>query len=137
MGNNAASDLPSKDFVGNPRIVNGNGGTQAKVDMGAYEFIPVVLAPKSLAFGIVPVGSTTNKIVKLTNAQNKVLNLSMFSVPIGYSVSGCGSSVAAFMSCNLTVTFHPTTSGTFKGTLSVNDDAGNSPQTVSLSGKAR
>jgi ASPM-SPD-2-Hydin domain-containing protein len=135
-GNNSAPDLPSKDFAGNPRIINGNGGTTAIVDMGAYEFVPVVLAPKSLAFGLQAIGSTTRKVVKLTNAQDKTLSISGFSVPKGYSVSGCGSSVAAFASCNLTVTFHPLTSGSFRGTLSVKDDAGNSPQTVGLSGSA-
>jgi len=134
--NNSAPNLPTTDYVGNPRIINGNGGPTAIVDMGAYEFVPVVLAPKSLAFGLHAVGSSTSKTVKLTNAQNRVLNISSFSVPTGYSVSGCGSSVAAFTSCNLTVTFHPLTSGTFKGKLSVTDDAGSSPQSVSLSGSA-
>jgi hypothetical protein len=136
-GNNSAPDLPSNDFASNPRIINGNGGTTAIVDMGAYEFVPVVLAPKSLAFGLQAIGSSTSKMVKLTNAQNKVLNISAFSVSTDYSVSGCGSSIAAFTSCNLTVTFHPLTSGSFKGTLSVKDDAGNSPQAVGLSGSAQ
>ncbi len=136
-GDNAAPDLPTKDFAGNPRIINGNGGATAIVDMGAYEFVPVVLSPKSLAFGLQAVGSTTSKTVKLTNAQNKILNISSYSVPTGYSVSGCGSSVAAFTSCTLTVTFHPLTMGTFKGSLIVMDDAGNNPQTVSLSGSAQ
>ena len=40
-GNNSAPDLPSTDLAGNPRIINGNGGPTAIVDMGAYEFIPV------------------------------------------------------------------------------------------------
>jgi len=74
--------------------------------------------------------------VKLTNAQNKALNVSSYTVPAGYSASGCGSSIAAFTSCTLTITFHPLTSGTFKGSLVVKDDAGNSPQAVALSGSA-
>lgn len=136
-GNNSAPDLPSKDFAGNPRIINGNGGPTAIVDMGAYEFVPVVLAPRSLAFGLQVVGSTTSKPVTLTNAQDKILNISSYSVPTGYSVSGCGSSVAVFSSCTLTITFHPLVMGTFKGSLIVKDDSGNSPQTVSLSGSAQ
>jgi hypothetical protein len=136
VGNNSAPDLQSTDIAGNLRIINGTGGVTASVDMGAYEFVPVVLSPKSLSFGLQAIGSSTSKTVKLTNAQNKVLNISAFSVSTDYSVSGCESSVAAFTSCNLTVTFHPLTSGSFKGTLSVKDDAGNSPQTVGLSGSA-
>lgn len=135
-GTNSAPNLPAKDFVNNPRIINGNGLATAIVDMGVYEFVPVVLAPKSLSFGLQAVGSTISKPVKLTNAKNKVLNVSSYTVPIGYAVSGCGSSIAAFTSCTLTITFHPLTSGTFKGSLAVKDDAGNSPQTVVLSGSA-
>lgn len=137
VGNNSAPSLPGADLAGNSRIINGNGGVTAIVDIGAYEFVPVVLAPKSLSFGLHAVGSTTSKVVKLTNAQNKSLTISSFSAPAGYSVTGCGTSVAAFTSCSLTVTFHPLTSGTFNGALKVNDNAGNSPQTVALNGSAQ
>jgi hypothetical protein len=133
---NTAPDLPSADFAGNPRITNGNGGSTAIVDIGAYEFDPVVFSPRGLSFGLQAVGSTTSKIVRLTNAQNKVLNVSSLSVPTGYSVTGCGAIVAASSSCSLTVTFNPQTSGSFKGNLILIDDAGNSPQTVNLSGSA-
>jgi hypothetical protein len=136
VGTNSAPDLPSKDLGGNPRIVNGNDGSTAIVDMGAYEFIPVFLTPKSLNCGLQAVGSTTTKKVALTNAQDKTLNISSKTVPIGYKVGGCGTSVAAFSRCSLTVTFNPLSVGTFKGTLTVKDNAGNSPQTVTLSGSA-
>jgi len=39
-GNNAAPDLPSKDFAGNPRIVAGQCGGTKIIDMGTYEFQP-------------------------------------------------------------------------------------------------
>lgn len=136
-GNNSAPDLPSKDLGGNARIIDGNGGPTAIVDIGAHEFLPVALTPGSLAFGLQTVGSTTSKLVKLTNAQDKVLNISSYAVPTGYSVSGCGNSVAALTSCTLTITFHPAVTGTFKGSLMVKDDAGNSPQLVGLSGGAQ
>ena len=135
-GDDSAPDLPSTDLAGNPRIINGNGGLTAIVDMGAYEFLPVAFSPKSLGFGLHPVGSITSKTVKLTNAQNKLLNIFSFSLPAGYSVSGCGTSVVAFSSCTLAVTFNPQTTGSFKGMLTVTDDAGSSPQTVNLSGSA-
>ncbi len=136
-GSNSAPDLRGTDLAGNPRIINGNNGPTAIVDMGAYEFVPVVLAPKILAFGLQAVGTMVSKTVKLTNAQDKVLNISSYSVPTGYSATGCGHSVAAFTSCALTITFHPPVMGAFKGSLMVNDDAGNSPQAVTLSGTAQ
>jgi parallel beta-helix repeat protein len=137
VGDNSAPDLPSTDIVGDPRIINGNDGPTAIIDMGAYEFVPVSLTPKSLYFGTQAVGSTTTKTVTLTNAQDRSLSISSKTVPTGYKVSGCGSSVAAFSSCSLTVTFHPLTTGVYKGKLTVKDNAGNSPQTVSLSGNAQ
>src|SRR5206468_65226 len=61
----------------------------------------------------------------------------------GVSVSGdfaetndCGKGVAAGSTCALNVTFTPTASGTRTGTLTINDNAGGSPQTVSLVGTA-
>jgi hypothetical protein len=137
VGNNSAPDLPNTDLVGNLRIINGNDLPSAVVDMGAYEFVPVILSPKSLKFGVHPVGSSTSKNVTLGNKQSRTVTITSYSVPTGYSVTGCGSSVAAFSSCTLTVTFQPLTGGTYNGTLAVTDDAGNSPQTVILSGSAQ
>ena len=74
----------------------------------------------------------------LTNAQDKVLNITSFSVPgMSYTVTGCGSSVAAFASCILTVTFRPLDAGAVERKLTAVDDAGSSPQTVALSGTGR
>jgi Right handed beta helix region/Abnormal spindle-like microcephaly-assoc'd, ASPM-SPD-2-Hydin len=134
---NSVPDLPTTDLAGNPRIINGKGGPTRIVDMGAYEFAPVDFSPKNWNFGARVVGSSTSKTFKLTNNKNKILNISSFSAPTGYSVSGCGGSVAALTTCVLTVTFQPLTSGTFNGNLVVNDDASSSPQTVALSGRAR
>jgi len=136
-GSNFAPRLPSKDFGGQPRIVNGNHGTTAVVDMGAYEFLPVVLSPNLWQFGLHPVGSVSSVSVRLINEQNTTLNISSFSVPTGYSVSGCGATLAASSVCYLNVTFNPLTAGAFSGTLVVKDDASNSPQVVTLSGRAQ
>src|SRR5439155_4423327 len=114
VGNNSASDLPATDLAGNQRIINGNDGPTAIVDLGTYELVPVTVSTKSLSFGLQSVGSSTTKTVKLTNAQNKVLNISSYSVPTSYTVTGCGSTLAALSTCcSLTVTFQPLTSGTF------------------------
>jgi parallel beta-helix repeat protein len=136
VGDNSAPNLPATDLAGGQRIINGNDGPTAIVDLGTYEFVPVTVSTKSLSFGSQNVSSSTSKTAKLTNAQNKVLNISSYSVPTGYMLTGCGSTLAAFSSCSLTVTFQPLTSGTFNGTLTITDDAGDSPQVVSLSGSA-
>jgi uncharacterized repeat protein (TIGR01451 family) len=46
----------------------------------------------------------------------------------------CGSTLAAGANCTISVTFTPSTSGSLPGTLGLDDNAGNSPQTVTLSG---
>ena len=48
----------------------------------------------------------------------------------------CGSSLAAGGTCSIHVTFTPQVAGSLSATLNVNDNAGNSPQTVALSGTA-
>jgi hypothetical protein len=40
VGDNNTPDLPQKDLGGGQRIVNGNGGPIAIVDMGVYEYVP-------------------------------------------------------------------------------------------------
>jgi hypothetical protein len=46
----------------------------------------------------------------------------------------CGSSLAAGASCTVSVTFSPTTTGSFPGLLQISDNAVGSPQTVGLAG---
>jgi hypothetical protein len=61
--------------------------------------------------------------------------------PLTISASGdfaqtntCAGSVAVGANCTISVTFTPTASGTRSGTLTITDNASNSPQTVTLSG---
>ena len=48
--------------------------------------------------------------------------------------NGCAKPLMPGVSCNIVVSFTPTQTGTRTGTLTIFDNAGNSPQTVSLSG---
>lgn len=135
-GNNEAPDLPSTDLAGNRRIIDGNDGPKPIVDMGAYEFLPVILTPRALNFGTQAVHSETSKTAKLTNSQHRSLTIGSVTIPPGYSVTGCPTNLAAFSSCELTVTFAPQTTGSFRGSMKVIDNSGNSPQLLGLVGTA-
>ncbi len=98
------------------------------------------LAPSSLSFGSVAVGSTsTAKVLTLTNNRSSAMTIS--AIALGGTNPGdflktttCGASLAAFASCTISVQFKPTVLGARSATLSATDTASNSPQTVSLTG---
>jgi YVTN family beta-propeller protein len=95
------------------------------------------LTPSSLTFGTTLVGATSNPI-KVTLKNNLPWTLtgvrSSTSGPFAVSTSTCGTTLASRKSCTISVTFSPTQGGTATGTLTVGDNANNSPQTTSLTG---
>ena len=107
--------------------------------------VPVVsLSPASLTFASTSVNAASaTQAITLTNTGNEALSLS--GTGLGISISGanagsfsqtnlCGTSVAAGGSCAITVTFNPAASGTLNATVSIADNANESPATVALSG---
>src|ERR1700727_301418 len=96
----------------------------------------VALSPSSYNFGSSPVGTGTAWVTfTLSNSGSSVVSISNVTVSGPFVVSSnCGSSVAANGSCPIYVYFAPTSSGAASGTLTVTDNATNSPQTSSLSG---
>ena len=104
----------------------------------------VSFLPATLAFART-VGGTNilQQNTTLTNGGSALLqisNVSITGVNAGdYAVTSnnCGSSVAAYASCQITVSFAPTAGGTRLGALSVTDTATGGVQFVSLSGIAQ
>jgi hypothetical protein len=98
------------------------------------------LSPGSLNFGNQTVGITSSpQYVTLQNTGN--INLTITSIQITGTNSGdfaqtnnCPSSLTPNNSCQIGVTFTPTTTGTRNAAVSVTDNAPNSPQSVSLTG---
>ena len=96
----------------------------------------VTLSPTKLIFSTQVVFTTSAaQTVTLTNTGLGILGI----VKIGVSgpfiqKNTCGKSVAAGASCTFTVTFKPTTIGTLTGAISITDNAGNSPQSLALTG---
>jgi len=96
----------------------------------------VTLSPSSYNFGSTPVGTGTAwQTFTLSNSGSSAVSISNVTVSGPFVVSSnCGSSVAANGSCPIYVYFYPTASGAASGTLTVTDNATNSPQTSALSG---
>jgi len=101
----------------------------------------ISLAPTSLNFGTVAVGTTSAaKSITVHNAGTLTVTFTGFSIagtnPGDFLISGntCGSSIAGGASCTVSIKFKPTATGTRKGTLRVADNGGGSPQTSALTG---
>ncbi len=98
---------------------------------------PVLLSSVSLNFGNQQVGVRSAPLVEtLTNNQAVALNISGISTSGGdfSQTNTCQQPVAPGGTCTIDVYFTPSVTGTRTGTLTITDDASNSPQTVALTG---
>ena len=112
-------------------------------NLSANAIQPVQLQPTTLSFTAQFVGLTSAaQTVTLTNKQSIALTISPPAIaganPNDFAVTTTcplsPATLAATGNCPLSVTFTPTASGTRTATLTVNDDAPGSPQTVNLIG---
>jgi hypothetical protein len=128
IGTRTASVLIADNGAGGPQTVALKGtGTYVKLSANGY------------AFPATTVGQRSTKTETLTNVGSSPLTISSISFgganPSDFSeTNNCGSSVAAGATCTLTLTFHPTATGTRSAVVSIIDNGGGSPQTISLSG---
>jgi len=104
---------------------------------------PIVsLSPRNLSFGPVGVGSSSAQPITLTNTGLSTLKLTGSSAVAitgndasDYSQTNtCGAQVLAGASCTITVTFKPHDAGSSGASVTITDNANNSPQNVSLAG---
>jgi hypothetical protein len=94
------------------------------------------LSPTALTFTGQAVGSLSSaQTVTLHNTGNAALAIASIAVSGDFAQTNtCASSVAAGGSCAISVTFTPTAGGSRSGTLTITDNAADSPQAVSLTG---
>jgi hypothetical protein len=98
---------------------------------------PVGFSPTSLSFGNEVVGTTSlAKTVTLKNTNTATLDISSITPTGDFAISSntCGATLAGEQSCKMSITFKPIALGKLTGTLTFTDNAGNSPQTIPLSG---
>jgi hypothetical protein len=132
--------------TGNVVIVNNNNSSSSmKVPVSGTGFAgspAVSLSPNMLVFSAEGVGtSSPPQTVGLTNSGNAVLNIQTVAISGGSdfvigngTTCANGSSVAAGSFCMIQVIFAPTTPGQKSATVTITDNAGGSPQQISLAG---
>jgi YVTN family beta-propeller protein len=105
--------------------------------------VPVVsLVPSPVAFGNQTINTTSTPamVVVLMNTGTAALTGISISVTgtnanaFGLNSSACGTTLAAGASCNISLNFTPSATGPNSASLSVSDNASNSPQSVTLTG---
>ncbi len=132
-GSRTASVTLTDDAAGSPQAVSLTG-------TGSVPAPAVSLSPASLTFASQTVGTTSAaQVVTLTNTGTATLNIT--SIAITGTNSGdfaqtntCGASVAAGANCTISVTFTPSAAGSRTASVTITDDASDSPQAVSLTG---
>jgi hypothetical protein len=112
-----------------PQTVNLNGSVGAAT---------VWLVASSLAFSSQQVGTTSPQIT-LELSADQPLAITSISITGNNSSDfslnqNCGNSLAANTPCQITLTFTPTSAGARSASVSILDNAANSPQTISLTG---
>jgi len=111
----------------------GGGNTDAFV----AKIVPVAsLSQTGLMFGSQLLGSTSaTQTITLTNERNTSLNIAGLSSSGDFAETNtCGASLAAGQKCTIEVSFTPTGGGNRSGTVTVTDDAVNSPQVINIGG---
>ncbi len=126
-GSRFGTILFGDDAAGSPHFINLVGQGSSPI---------VVLSPTSLTFASAPVNSTSAaQTVTLSNTGNATLNISNIQMTGDYAqTNDCPPALGFGSSCTFQITFTPTTGGTRNGSMTLTDDAPDSPQTVSLSG---
>jgi hypothetical protein len=137
-GNAAAAGLPTTDYDGNPRVMVGTGGGSSQLDIGAYEFQgPSVLdvSPPALSFGNQLVGTASApQALSVQNTSSQTAWFCGFTLSNDFTeATTCADHLNAGASCNVRVTFTPSTQGSKSTVLGINANTTSSLQ-VSLSG---
>jgi FG-GAP-like repeat/Abnormal spindle-like microcephaly-assoc'd, ASPM-SPD-2-Hydin/Protein of unknown function (DUF1573) len=96
----------------------------------------VSLTPPNMTFSTQLINTTSaTQTATLMNTGNETVSISSISATPPFSeTNNCPSTFNVGATCQIKVTFTPTAPGVVQGTLSVTDNALNSPQTVGLTG---
>lgn len=98
---------------------------------------PAVLSPSSLTFAQQVVGTSSPSQPLTLSTGSSQMAITSITISANFTqTNNCGTTIAANTSCTINVVFMPGVVGNIPGTVTVTDDASNSPQTSSLTGTA-
>jgi hypothetical protein len=124
--------------LGSVTITDNSANSPQTVSLtGTGQAAPIVsLTPASLTFNSQDLGTTSSpQVVTLKNTGGAALTVSGVTATGDFAETNtCGSNVSAGASCAISVTFAPTASGSRNGSITITDNAADSPQTVVLAG---
>lgn len=126
----------SGDFNADGRLDLAVADANANTVSVLLQATTVALSDTSLKFGLQLVGTaSTARTVTLTNSGPITLTISSIAVSEDFvQRNDCGSRVPAGESCTIKVAFKPSAKGVRTGTVTITDDAANSPQVIALAG---
>lgn len=113
------------------------GGTSSALTFTINPAVPAAaVSGTNLAFGSIAEGSSSpGQTVTVTNSGTAILSIASIATSGDFTETNtCGATLAVNGSCQISVILTPTTTGPRTGTLTIADNAVNSPQSVSLSG---
>jgi trimeric autotransporter adhesin len=125
--------------TGTLTITDDASNSPQSAQLSGTGIVPASLSASSIVFGNQSVnGVGAARVLTLQNNETVPLTISAISTSGDFAqTSNCPlapSTLAAKLTCNISVTFTPTVLGARAGSLTVSDDAANSPQTAQLSG---
>ncbi len=123
LDNTASAILSGNTFI--PNVVAGNGIYASEQ----------VVSPASLSFSNQVIGTTSSRQAVKVIAGAVVLESLLIQVTGDFSeTTTCGTRLPAYATCTIYLTFSPTVAGALTGTLTVTDEAPNSPKAILLAG---
>ncbi len=128
-GTRNGSVMIADSLIGSPQAISLTGTGIAATPPTA------TLSTPNLVFGGQILGSSSAaQVVTLTNSGTLPLALTIMVSGDFTENDNCGGSLAGGAACNINVAFAPTALGTLPGSITISDNAVNSPQSVGLSG---
>jgi hypothetical protein len=122
-------------FSGSLSITDQASNSPQTVALSGTGITTMTVMPSSLSFGTQTVGTTSaSQPVTVKNTGTYSTTISVAASMNYGQTNTCGTTLAGGLTCTISVTFSPSTTGSLPGTITITDYATNSPQTVSLSG---